>query len=190
MPRDEDVVGVAAAVGAVGVGMAARAAERTIWVPAYIGLGSNVGDSRAAIGRALEVIGSWADTRLVIRSSCYRTTPFGPVERDPFINAAAGVLTHLAPGELLTRLRTLERQLGRAEKRVRWGPREIDLDLLVHGEWTVTSDELVLPHPGIPERDFVLYPLRDIAPHLRIPGMGVVHELASNVADRGIERLD
>jgi 2-amino-4-hydroxy-6-hydroxymethyldihydropteridine diphosphokinase len=112
------------------------------------------------------------------------------VEQGAFINAVAGVVTRQSPTDLLRRLRALERQLGRAESRVRWGPREIDLDLLVHGEYTLSCDELTLPHPGIPERDFVLYPLRDIAPELHIPGMGRVVDLAARVANRGIERLD
>jgi len=125
-----------------------------------------------------------------VSSSHYRTVPFGPVEQGAFINAVAGVVTRQSPLDFLQALRSLERQLGRAETRVRWGPREIDLDLLVHGEETLTTQELTLPHVGIPERDFVLYPLRDIAPQLHIPGMGKVAELAARVADRGIERLD
>ena len=164
--------------------------QRALWQPAYVGLGSNLGDSRSFLRRAIEAIGSFPDTRLVLTSSHYRTVPFGPVEQGAFINAVAGVVTRQTPLDFLRSLRGLERQLGRAETRVRWGPREIDLDLLVHGDGTITTDELTLPHVGIPERDFVLYPLRDIAPQLHIPGMGRVAELAARVADRGIERLD
>jgi len=164
--------------------------QRALWQPAYVGLGSNLGDSRGFLRRAIEAIGSFPDTRLIVTSSHYRTVPFGPVEQGAFINAVAGVLTRQSPLDFLRALRSLERQLGRAETRVRWGPREIDLDLLVYGEETLATDELTLPHVGIPERDFVLYPLRDIAPQLHIPGMGRVAELAARVADRGIERLD
>lgn len=170
--------------------MAAPAADPSVWVPAYIGLGSNLGDSRALIAQAVDAMGAFPDTRVIKVSPGYRTVPYGPVEQGAFVNAVAAVLTRLDPGVLLRQLRELERQLGRAERRVRWGPREIDLDLLVHGESTISTEELILPHPGIPERDFVLYPLRDIAPHMRIPGMGEVNKLASQVADRGIERLD
>lgn len=170
--------------------MAAPEPDRSVWVPAYVGLGSNLGDSRVLLARALEAIAAFPDTRCVIASALYRSVPFGPVEQGAFVNAAAGLLTRLSPPDLLNRLRSLERALGRAEARVRWGPREIDLDLLVHGETRLSTEALNLPHPGIPERDFVLYPLRDIAPQLRIPGMGVVADLAAHVSNRGIERLD
>lgn len=164
--------------------------QTALWQPAYVGLGSNLGDPRDALRRAIEALRSLPDTRLIKASHLYRTVPFGPVEQGAFLNAVAGVVTRQSPTDLLRRLRALERQLGRAESRVRWGPREIDLDLLVHGESTITGDELTLPHPGIPERDFVLYPLRDIAPELHIPGMGRVVDLVARVANRGIERLD
>jgi len=116
--------------------------------------------------------------------------PFGPVAQAPFINAVVGVLTRAEPLDLLRALRALEVQLGRSPPRQRWGPREIDLDLLLHGDARLDTAELTLPHPGIPERDFVLYPLRDIAPPLQIAGLGRVTELAARVPDRGIERLD
>lgn len=161
-----------------------------IWRPAYIGLGSNVGESILCIERAIREIGGLPDTRVILRSAMYRSAPFGPVAQDPFVNAVVGVLTRCEPLELLRRMRALEVQLGRSPPRVRWGPREIDLDLLVHGDTQLDSAELALPHPGIPERDFVLYPLRDIAPQLNIAGLGLVRELAARVTDRGIERLD
>lgn len=161
-----------------------------LWQPAYVGLGSNLGDPRNYLRRAIEALCDFPDTRLMTTSPSYRSVPFGPVEQGAFINAVAGLVTRQTPTDLLGMLRALERQLGRSERRVRWGPREIDLDLLVYGERTLTGDELTVPHPGIPERDFVLYPLRDIAPELHIPGMGRVVDLAARVADRGIERLD
>lgn len=173
----------AAVVGAV----VAAPAE---WQPAYVGLGSNLGDSRASIGRAIEAIAALDGTRLLARSAHYRSVPYGPVAQDPFVNAAVGVLTRLPPLDLLRALRAIELQLGRHAGRVRWGPREIDLDLLVYGDLCISTDELVLPHPGIPERDFVLYPLLDIAPALHVPGLGMVAGLAAAVTNRGIERLD
>lgn len=164
--------------------------QPAVWQPAYVGLGSNLGDSRDYLRRATARIAAFDDTRVMFSSSHYRSVPFGPVEQGAFVNAVAAVLTRQAPADFLKSLRALERELGRAETRVRWGPREIDLDLLVYGDATLTTTELTLPHPGIPERDFVLYPLRDTAPQLLIPGMGRVAELAARVADRGIERLD
>ena len=86
-------------------------------------------------------------------------------------------------------LQQLERELGRSPRQERWGPREIDLDLLVYGRESRDSELLRLPHPGIPERDFVLYPLRDVAADLYIPGFGRVRELAERVPDRGVQRL-
>jgi 2-amino-4-hydroxy-6-hydroxymethyldihydropteridine diphosphokinase len=160
-----------------------------LWQPAYIALGSNLGDSIAMIERAVEAIGSLPDTRLLRRSSLYRTPPFGPVVQADFINAVVGVLTRNEAPQLWQQLRSLELAMGRRERRTRWGPREIDLDLLVHGNSVREDAELTLPHPGIPERDFVLYPLRDVAAELLIPRFGRVRELAVRVEDRGVERL-
>ncbi|MBM4191722.1 MAG: 2-amino-4-hydroxy-6-hydroxymethyldihydropteridine diphosphokinase [Gammaproteobacteria bacterium] len=164
--------------------------QSVVWQPVYVGLGSNVGDSLDYLRLAMERIAIFANTRLIVSSPFYRTKPFGPVPQGPFINAVAAVLTRQGPADFLRLLWTLERELGRTEARVRWGPREIDLDLLVYGDVRLMTTELTLPHPGIPERDFVLYPLRDIAPQLLIPGMGRTADLANWVIDRGIERLD
>jgi 2-amino-4-hydroxy-6-hydroxymethyldihydropteridine diphosphokinase len=106
-----------------------------------------------------------------------------------FVNAAAGLLTQLSPEDLLESLRLLERELGREPPRQRWGPRVIDLDLLVLGAERRDTDALRLPHPGIADRDFVLYPLADIAPELEVPGAGRVWRLRDRVADRGVRRL-
>jgi len=119
----------------------------------------------------------------------YRTRPFGEVVQPAFVNAAAGLLTQSTPEDLLGALRALERELGREAPRERWGPRLIDLDLLVVGRETRATETLSLPHPGIAERDFVLYPLADIAPDLDVPGLGRVASLRERVANRGIERL-
>ena len=105
------------------------------------------------------------------------------------LGMAAGLLTQLTPEELLAALRTLEEELGREPPRERWGPRVIDLDLLVVGREQRASDVLKLPHPGIAERDFVLYPLADIAPDLEVPGLGRVSRLRDAVADRGVRKL-
>jgi 2-amino-4-hydroxy-6-hydroxymethyldihydropteridine diphosphokinase len=105
------------------------------------------------------------------------------------VNAVAGLVTRLSPEELLAELRGLERELGREPPRERWGPRLIDLDLLVLGRETRATPELTLPHPGIGERDFVLYPLADIAPEMDVPGLGRVASLRRRVANRGVVRL-
>lgn len=160
-----------------------------MWQPAYIGLGSNLGDPAARLRAALEAISALRGVAALVASPFYRTAPFGPVAQPDFINAAAGVLTTLEPEALHAELRALEQRLGRQPPRERWGPREIDLDLLVHGPSIRGTPALTLPHPGIPQRDFVLYPLRDIAPDLIVPGLGPVRDLAARVEDRGATRL-
>ena len=161
-----------------------------LWQPAYIGLGSNLGDSRRMLAAACERLGALPQTRLIALSPLYRSLPLGPVAQGDFLNAVAGLLTRLSPQALLQALQSMETALGRRPAQQRWGPREIDLDLLVHGECTLLEENLQLPHRGIPERDFVLYPLRDIAAELRIPGMGRVADLAARVIDRGLQRVD
>jgi 2-amino-4-hydroxy-6-hydroxymethyldihydropteridine diphosphokinase len=173
------VAGVAAAAGP----------DSARWVPAYVGLGSNLGDSVALIGQAIELLDDPASTQVVCRSELYRTAPFGPIAQQPFVNAVVGVLTLRTPMQLLRHLLEIEQRLGRRRDGARWGPRHIDLDLLVHGEARFEVEGLQVPHPGIPERDFVLYPLLEVAPHLSIPGLGVVRDLASRVVDRGVQRL-
>ncbi len=174
--------------GVAGVAVAAGP-DSARWVPAYVGLGSNLGDSVALIDQAIELLGDLKFTRVLCRSGLYRTAPFGPIEQQPFVNAVVGVLTLKAPTQLLENLLEIEQRLGRRRDGERWGPRHIDLDLLVHGETRLEAEGLRVPHPGIPERDFVLYPLLEVAPHLSIPGLGVVRDLASRVVDRGVQRL-
>ena len=159
------------------------------WLPAYVGVGSNLDDPRSQVTRAFEALSQLPQTRLVARSSLYHTPPFGEVVQPPFVNAVAGLLTQLTPEDLLAALRILEQKLGREAPRERWGPRLIDLDLLVVGSEKRATDSLRLPHPGIAERDFVLYPLADVAPELEVPGVGRVSELRRRVADRGVQRL-
>lgn len=161
-----------------------------VWQPAYIGLGSNLGDPAARLRAALGAIAALEGVTALVASPFYRTAPFGPVVQPDFVNAAAGVLTTLDPETLHAALKDLEQRLGRRPPRERWGPREIDLDLLVHGAARRDTPTLSLPHPGIPQRDFVLYPLRDIAPDLLVPGLGRVHGLAARVEDRGATRLE
>lgn len=159
------------------------------WQPAYVGIGSNLGDSRERVGRAFEALGGLPDTRLVAHSPVYATRAFGPVEQADFLNAVAGLLTRLSLLAFFDALRALEAALGRSPPRQRWGPREIDLDLLVFGTTRHADARLTVPHPGIAERDFVLHPLRDLAPDLEVPGVGRVRELAAAVPDRGMRRL-
>jgi 2-amino-4-hydroxy-6-hydroxymethyldihydropteridine diphosphokinase len=166
-----------------------RALELPRWQPAYVGIGSNLDEPHRQVERAFDALARLPQSRLVLRSPSYRTRPLGDVEQPAFVNAAAGLLTQLTPEALLAELRRVELELGREPARQRWGPRRIDLDLLVLGGETRTGESLTLPHPGIAERDFVLYPLADIAAQLLVPGLGSVAALRERVANRGIERL-
>lgn len=158
-------------------------------VPAYVALGSNLDDPRAQVERAMAALDQLPQSRCVLRSSMYRSRPFGPVEQPDFINAVAGLLTALEPAVLLASLQALETSLGRERPVVRWGPRRIDLDLLVHGSARIAQPGLNVPHPGIAERAFVLAPLAEIAPDLEVPGVGRVSALLAKVDSSELERL-
>ncbi len=160
----------------------------TAWLPAYIGIGSNMDDPQRRVRGAFQSLASLPDSLLIARSRLYRTRPFGPVQQGDFINAVAGLLTQLLPERLLAELRALEVAQGRRREQ-RWGPRTLDLDLLVFGGQTIKSETLEVPHPGIAERGFVLAPLADIAPTLFVPGVGRVAELLQRLPDAGIEAI-
>jgi 2-amino-4-hydroxy-6-hydroxymethyldihydropteridine diphosphokinase len=154
-----------------------------------VALGSNLDDPGAQVRRALDALGTLRGSRLVLRSSLYRSPPFGPVPQPAFVNAVAGLLTTLEPRAMLAELKSLETVLGRETPVVRWGPRRIDLDLLVHGSSRIDEAELRLPHPGLPERAFVLVPLAEIAPDLEVPGVGRVRALAARVDASGLVKI-
>lgn len=160
----------------------------TRWIPAYVALGSNLDDPRAQLARAFAALEDLRASRLIARSSVYRSPPLGPVAQPDFLNAVAGMLTTLDAADLLAELKSLEDRLGRARPVVRWGPRRIDLDLLVHGTAHILEPGLRVPHPGIAERAFVLAPLAEIAPDLDVPGVGRVSTLAARVNRAGLER--
>ena len=160
-------------------------------MPAYIGLGSNLDDPEAQVRGALSSLQGLARTRLVAVSGLYRTPPMGPQDQPDYVNAVVGLLSQQPPEELLLSLQNLERSLGRVRTEGdRWGPRVIDLDILVYGKVQQSSPGLSLPHPGILERNFVLFPLCDIAPALLVPGQGVVSELANRLGDKGLQRIE
>jgi 2-amino-4-hydroxy-6-hydroxymethyldihydropteridine diphosphokinase len=161
-----------------------------VWQPVYVGIGSNLDQPALQVRRALEALPSLTRTRLVSQSSLYGSKPHGMLEQPDFVNAVAGLLTQLPPEQLFQALRTLEVQLGRVPSQLPQGPRRIDLDLLVFGELQIDTPELKVPHPGIVQRNFVLYPLLEVAPDLLIPGSKRVSELAARVSSAGIWRLD
>jgi 2-amino-4-hydroxy-6-hydroxymethyldihydropteridine diphosphokinase len=164
--------------------------ESLPWVPAYVGLGSNLADPPRQLRLALEALGRLPRTRLVAVSDFFRNPPMGVLDQPDFVNAAAAVLTRLSARDLLAALKEIERAQGRERgPGSRWGPRELDLDLLVYGSTRLDEVGLVIPHPGIAERNFVLFPLLEIAPGLTIPGVGRVAELAARLDCSGLERL-
>jgi 2-amino-4-hydroxy-6-hydroxymethyldihydropteridine diphosphokinase len=136
----------------------------------YVGLGSNLGEREATLRQALAALDS-SDGVSVVRISSFRETdPVGKVDQPRFVNAAAALETDLGPRKLLERLLDVERSLGRERSREeRWGPRTLDLDLLLYGEETIEEPGLEVPHPRLAERAFVLEPLLELDPDLRLP---------------------
>ena len=160
------------------------------WIPAYIGVGSNLDDPAAQVRRALDALGQLPKSRLVTSSELYRNPPMWPKDQPDYVNAVAGLLTRQSPEDLLGLLQGLEHTLGRVRTDGdRWGPRIIDLDILIYGVATLSVPGLNLPHPGISERNFVLFPLCDIAPTLVVPGQGRVSQLAGKLGDAGLQRI-
>lgn len=159
------------------------------WRPAYIGLGSNLDGPARQIAAAVDLLGELPDTRVVARSSLYRSSPLGGIEQPEFVNAVVAILTQHEPLALLKLLKGIERKRGREAGGLRWGPRIIDLDLLVYSSEIVAGPDLTVPHPGIAERNFVLLPLRELAPHLFVPGLGRVATISVNNKEPRIERI-
>jgi 2-amino-4-hydroxy-6-hydroxymethyldihydropteridine diphosphokinase len=168
----------------------------SLWRPAYVAIGSNLNDPRARVCEAYERLAALPATLPVRRSRLYGTQPMGPQDQPDFVNAAAGLLSQLTARELLEGLQRIEAAMGRTRQE-HWGPRVIDLDLvwmvgeaIDEAESMLRGPGLTLPHPGVSTRNFVLYPLADIAPTLAIPGHGNVLELLRRAGDAGITVLE
>jgi 2-amino-4-hydroxy-6-hydroxymethyldihydropteridine diphosphokinase len=153
---------------------------------AWIGLGSNLDDPRRQVLDALRELDEVDGISVRARSRLYMSDPMGPQDQPDFINAVAAVETRLAPLELLASLRSIEQRHARRRER-HWGPRTLDLDLLLYGSETIEHPDLQVPHPGIAGRSFVLLPLREIAPGIEIPGRGKVEELLAALGDPSLE---
>ena len=154
---------------------------------AYIGLGANLGDARAALHAAFTALGALPQTQWVTCSSIYCSAPVDSSGPD-YLNAVAEVHTHLAPHDLLAHLQAIELQHGR-ERPYRTAPRTLDLDLLLYGHETLDTPTLTLPHPRLHERAFVLLPLAEIAPHAHIPGRAGMAALLKGVVGQRVDRL-
>ena len=169
--------------------MSGDRALRERWTPAYVALGSNLDDPARQVHRAFEALAGLPRTRLIARSALYRSRPLGPIAQPDFVNAAAGLLTQLDAPELLRELKAIETRLGRTTPVVRWGPRLVDLDLLVHGATRLQDDDIVIPHPGMAARAFVLIPLAEVSETLDVPGLGRVSGLLRRCDRAGLERV-
>lgn len=156
---------------------------------AFIALGSNLQDPRQQVMQAMREIDDLPDTRVTARSSLYVTAPVGYDEQPDFINAVVSVTTALTPHQLLRHLLTLETRHGR-ERPFPNAPRVLDLDVLLYDDLQLQDAELTLPHPRLHERGFVLLPLAEIAGELRVPGKGLVADLARHCEEQGVARLN
>jgi len=158
---------------------------------AYIALGSNMGDRELNLLRAVAEVGRLPDCKVTGLSPFYETSPVGVADQPSFYNAVLRLHTSLPPRELLERLLLIETEVFSRTRTALWGPRRIDLDLLLHGETVISDDRLKLPHPRMAERRFVLQPLCDIAPDLRHPllGCSIAELLAALRSDETVTRI-
>lgn len=157
-------------------------AARELWRPAYVGIGSNLGDPVRHVKDAFGALEQLPDSGAFARSGLWRSAPMGPANQPDYVNAVAAFVTRLQPMDLLRRLQDIERAAGRERQPERWGPRTLDLDLLVLGRLSLDEPALTLPHPRIAERNFVLLPLAEIAPSLNVPRQGTVARLLGGVS--------
>lgn len=164
--------------------MAAKASTRV-----FIGLGSNLAGPVQQVRQALRALGGLPATRLQEHSSLYRSPPMGPRWQPDYVNAVAELRTALRPRALLAALQRIESHQGRSRNTLHWGPRTLDLDILLWGGRRLKLPGLIVPHPGVAQRAFVLYPLAELAPGLYIPGCGRIEQLLTGVDGRTLTRV-
>jgi len=155
----------------------------------YIGLGSNLENPEAQLSKAIKALKILPDTEYLCNSSFYRSKPVGPQDQPDYINAVVMLDTNLPALSLLECLQAIEVKQGRVSGSERWGPRTIDLDLLLYGDEHINVENLIVPHREMHKRNFVLYPLHEIASELVIPGKGPVTELLGNFEQNGVEKI-
>lgn len=159
------------------------------WIPAFVALGSNLGDPVRQVRDAMDALARMEGSRLIARSPLFRSAPMGPRDQPWYVNAVTGLLTRREPLGLLDDLQALERESGRTRDGERWGPRILDLDLLLFGQQIIHERRLVIPHPGLTERNFVVYPLAHIAPDLRLPDGRRIADIAERIGREGLEEI-
>jgi 2-amino-4-hydroxy-6-hydroxymethyldihydropteridine diphosphokinase len=158
-------------------------------VRAYIGIGSNLSNPVAQVLEAVEELGMIPDTILVKRSSLYSGKPMGPAEQPDYVNAVVSLDTLLSAEELHRALVSIEDLQGRSRDGEQWGPRIIDLDLLLYGNSRIDTETLTVPHPGMHERDFVIIPLEEIAGNIKVPGRGFLYSLINKCQSHSLKKL-
>ncbi len=155
----------------------------------YIGLGSNLNNPELQLKKALAALNEIPGATLAQYSSFYRSEPLGPGDQPYYINAVALLTTDLTPMELLGQLQLIENRQGRVRDGQRWGPRTLDLDLLLYGDEIIDEAVLTVPHPEIRHRNFVLMPLLELDPHIEIPGLGRAEVLLEVAGAGGITKI-
>lgn len=153
---------------------------------ACVGLGSNLENPARQVRTALEKLRATPGIEIVAISGFYRSAPLGPAGQDDYCNAVCSISTSLSAQELLRKLQAIETAMARARGGPRWGPRVIDLDLLLYGDAIIATPELTVPHPEMHRRNFVLAPLAEIAPDVVIPGHGMAADLAERIGREGL----
>lgn len=155
----------------------------------FIGLGSNLEQPKQQVASAVDDLAALPQTRVVAASSFYLSPPMGPQDQPDYINAVVELDTTLSAHDLLDGLQKIEQNHGRIRKR-HWGERTLDLDLLIYGEQIWDDERLNVPHPGLSERAFVVYPLAEIAPDLMVPNMGHIKQIKSRCPQDGLQKLE
>ncbi|KAB0290552.1 2-amino-4-hydroxy-6-hydroxymethyldihydropteridine diphosphokinase [Vibrio fortis] len=155
-------------------------------ITAYIAVGSNLADPVSQANLAIETLKSLPQSKFIATSKLYSSTPMGPQNQPDYINAVVAIETELTPIELLNCTQAIEQEQGRVRKDERWGPRTLDLDIILYGNEVIDSERLTVPHYGMKEREFVLYPLAEIAPSLQLPDGTELSELLTVVDKNGL----
>jgi 2-amino-4-hydroxy-6-hydroxymethyldihydropteridine diphosphokinase len=156
---------------------------------AYIGIGSNLDNPVAQVQEAIEELGAIPDSILIARSGLYSSKPMGAAGQPDYVNAVVALDTVLSPQALLKSLQAIEQRQGRVRTGEKWGPRVLDLDLLLYGNRVINTEHLTVPHPGLHERDFVLVPLEEIAGDINIPGRGRLSAFISRCENHSPRKL-
>ncbi len=167
-----------------------RSDSTTQEVTAYLGMGSNLAGPVEQLNHARKAISALYGVRELAMSSFYHSPPMGPQDQPDYVNAVMAVATSLPPLTLLRSLQSIEHEQGRVRTGERWGARTLDLDVLLYGDQCIDLPELTVPHVGLTQRAFVLYPLYEIAPQLHVPGKGNIKDLLAQCPLSGLKRLD